>query len=93
MQRDQAQDLGLLRSERGQHAAQTEGLGAELGPQPVLARGGRVALVEDQVDDLEHGVQPRRPVRSLGTSKGTPASAIVFLARTMRCAMVGSGTT
>jgi hypothetical protein len=49
--------FGLLRRERGQHAAQAAGLVTELRPQPVLASSGGVALVEDEVDDLEHSRQ------------------------------------
>ena len=63
------------------------------GPHPVVAGGGRVALVEDEVDDLEHrgraGPPARRP---RGTSNGTLASARARLARTIRWATVGSGT-
>ena len=63
------------------------------GPHPVVAGRRRVALVEDEVDDLEHRRQPRR---ALGAARhlerDTFASASVRLARTMRWAMVGSGT-
>ena len=56
-------------------------------------RAGRVALVEDQVDDGEH----RRAAASgssasAGTRYGIRASRILPFARTSRCAMVGSGT-
>ena len=60
---------------------------------PVVARGRRVPLVEDEVDDLEHRRQARVAARRpRGTSNGTRASASVRLARTMRWATVGSGT-
>src|SRR5215472_4074032 len=44
--------------ELGQHAAQAEGFVAEARPGPVIAGGRGVALVEDQVDDLEHRREP-----------------------------------
>ena len=86
-------DLGLLGDELGEDAAEAERVLAERGAHPVVAGGRRVALVEDQVDDLEH--RRRGAARSSaprGTSKGTRASASVRLARTMRWAIVGSGT-
>ena len=57
-QRHQAVHLGLARGEPGQDPAQPQGVLAQRRPHPVVAGGGRVALVEDQVDDLEHGGQP-----------------------------------
>ena len=64
---------------------------AELAPHPARAGRRGVALVEDQVDDLEDRTRSRS-LRSSprGTSKGMCASAIVFFARTMRCWIVGS---
>ena len=44
----------------------------------------RVALVEDEVDHLEHGRQPSGQLVPRGTSKGTRASARVRFARTIR---------
>src|SRR5256884_2708496 len=58
-QRDQAVDLGLFWDELGEDAAQTQRLLAQRGPHPVLARGRRVAFVEDEVDDLEHRYKAR----------------------------------
>ena len=46
--------LGLGGSQLGQDAAEAQRLLAELGPHPVVAGGGRIALVEDQVDHLQH---------------------------------------
>jgi len=60
-QRDEAVDLRLARDELGQDSAQTERLLAERRSHPVLARGRRVALVEDQVDHLEDRCQARDP--------------------------------
>ena len=63
------------------------------GPHPVVARGRRVALVEDEVDDLEHRREPRGAARRRAAPRTARcASASVRLARTMRCAIVGSGT-
>ena len=63
------------------------------GPHPVVAGGRGVALVEDEVD------APRAPTRAARRARrraaprtARAASASVRLARTMRCAMVGSGT-
>ena len=39
----------------------------------VIARGGRVALVEDQVDDLEHHREPRRAARRAPGPRTGPA--------------------
>jgi hypothetical protein len=54
--------LGFVGHEGGEYAAEAERLAAELGPHPVLASGGRVALVEDEVDDLEHATQARQAI-------------------------------
>ena len=57
-QRHQGMRLGLAGCQRGEHAAEAHRLLAQLGACPLLAGGGGVALVEDQVDGLEHGAQP-----------------------------------
>ena len=49
-----------------------------------------MALVEDQVEDLEDGGEPSGPGRRAGAGSRTPF--IFCLARLMRCAMVASGT-
>ena len=53
--------------------------------------GRRVALVEDQVDDLEHRRQARRQLGAARHLERHAPSASVRFARTMRCAIVGSG--
>ena len=56
-QGDQAMDLGLLGDQLGEDAPQAQRLLAERRAHPVVPGRGRVALVEDQVDHLEHGVE------------------------------------
>src|SRR5258706_89937 len=46
--------LGLLRSELGQDASKTQRILAECGPEPVVTGSSRIALVENQVADLEN---------------------------------------
>ena len=63
------------------------------GPHPVVAGGGRIALVEDQVDDRKHRRQPGGELVAARDLEGDASlSASVRLARTMRWAIVGSGT-
>src|SRR6185437_15656185 len=59
-------DFRLMRSEFGQNASQAQSIFAKTGPQPVIACGGRVALVEDEINDF----QDRRDARGkLSTSR------------------------
>jgi len=51
-------DLGLPRQQPGDDPAEAQGLLAQLGADPLLTGRGGVALVEDEVDDLEHRRQP-----------------------------------
>ena len=57
-QRDEAVDLGLVRGEPGEDPPEPQRVLAERRPDPVLAGGRRVALVEDQVDHLEDDREP-----------------------------------
>ena len=83
----------LLRRQLGQHAAQAQRLVAQRRAHPVVAGGGGVAFVEDQVDHLEHRGQALAPARRRAAPRtARRPRASVRLARTMRCAMVGSGT-
>ena len=59
-QGQQPQRLGVVRGQPGQHPAQPQRLGAQVGARPLAPAGRRVALVEDQVHDLAYGVQPGR---------------------------------
>jgi hypothetical protein len=52
---DQAVNLRLVRNKLGEDAPQAQRLLAELRAHPVLAGGRRIALLEDEVEDLEHG--------------------------------------
>ena len=63
-------DLRLLRSELGQDAAETQRVLAERRSHPVVAGGRRVALVEDEVDDLEHRRQPGGALGPAGDLEG-----------------------
>ena len=69
-QRDEAVDLGLLRDELGQDAPEPQRVLAERGPHPVVAGRRRVALVEDEVDDLEHRRQTRGKLGPAGDLEG-----------------------
>ena len=59
-EREQAGDLRLVRHQRAEDACQPDRLGAELPPHERLARGRRVALVEDEIQRGEHGAEPVR---------------------------------
>ena len=65
-QRHEPVHLRLARRELGQHAAEPERVLDERGAHPLLALRRRVALVEDQVDDLEDAGQPRVELLALG---------------------------
>ena len=58
--------LGLVRHEGDEQAGQPDGLGAQVGAHELAPGRRAVALVEDQVDDAEHGTQP---VRELGLAR------------------------
>ncbi len=65
-QRNEPVDLRLPRSELCQDAAEPQRVFAQLGSQPVVAGGRRVALVEDEIDDLEHR---REAIDKLGPAR------------------------
>src|SRR5204863_4819202 len=69
-ERDQAVDLRLRRHEPGQDAAEAKRVLAEGGSHPVVTGGRRVALVEDEVDDLEHGRQAGGELGAAGDLEG-----------------------
>ena len=69
---DEAVHLGLVGHEARQHTAQAERLGAEICSNPVFARGGRVSLVEDEVDHFEDGTEPHDTLRAGRHLEGDP---------------------
>ncbi|OKK17389.1 hypothetical protein AMK16_21330 [Streptomyces sp. CB00455] len=71
-QRGEAVDFGLRRHQRGQDTGQAQGVLAQGGAQEVLAGGGRVALVEDEVDDLQDRAEPGLAVGAVGHLEGHP---------------------
>ena len=58
-ERDEAVRLGLARRQLDEHPPEPQRVLAEPRPHDVVARGGGIALVEDEVDDAEDGRQPR----------------------------------
>jgi hypothetical protein len=65
-QGDEAVDLRFRGEQLGEDAAEPQRLLDQLGPHPVLAGGRRVALVEDEVDRLEHGGETVGELVALG---------------------------
>ena len=63
-QRDEAVHLRLVRSQLGQDPPQTQRVLAQRRPHPVVSRRRRIALVEDEVDHLEHRRQAGGPLRA-----------------------------
>jgi hypothetical protein len=59
-------DLRLVGDEPAEYPAEAQRVLAQRGPQPVVAGRRRVALVEDEVDDLEDGRQARRQLGLAG---------------------------
>ena len=57
-EREQRLDLGFAGQQAVEQAPQPDRLGAQLAPHQRIARGGAVALVEHEVDDREHRVEP-----------------------------------
>jgi hypothetical protein len=52
-QGEEAEHIGILGHQRGQHAAEPLRLQAQARPDKVVARRGRIAFIENEVDDLE----------------------------------------
>lgn len=58
--------LRLLRHQSGEHPAEPHRLLGQVPADPLVAGGRRIPLIEDQVDDLQHGRQPRRQLLGIG---------------------------
>ena len=67
---DEAVDFGFGGDEFGEDAAEAEGFFAEGGAEPVVAGGGGVAFVEDQVDDFEDGGEAGGELGAAGNFEG-----------------------
>ena len=71
VQEHEGEETGRFRRRRWPHqhpheAPEADGLGAEVGPHERLAPGGRIPLVEDEIDDRQHRVDPRGHVLRVG---------------------------
>ena len=73
-------------------AGQADRLPGQLGPVQRRSRAGGVALVEDEVQHLEHGSEPLGPFGLRGQLNSAPLALIRCLARLIRWATVASGT-
>ncbi len=89
----EAVDFRFVGGKFGEDAAEAEGVFAETGTDEVVAGGGGVALVEDEVDDFEdRGEGPGSQLGASGDFEGDVFfGECVRLARTMRWAIVASG--
>src|SRR5262245_33089223 len=61
----QAHGLGLVRKECGQTAREAKGIGKEITANELSASSRQVTFVEQEVQDAEDGVQPRRQRRAI----------------------------
>ena len=55
---EHAQRLGLVRHEAAQDPTQADGLGGQVAPNQVGPRGGRIPLVEEEVEHRQHRGRP-----------------------------------
>jgi hypothetical protein len=69
-QRQQPPALCIFGHQLTEQSAQTERLGAELPADEFFAAGRGVALIEDQIDDLEDAADPSRQLLVLGDGVG-----------------------
>ena len=74
-QRDEAVDFRLLRSKLGEDTAEAERILAEGRAHPVVTCSRRVALVKDEIDNLEHGSQTRGQIGTARNLKGSTCLA------------------
>jgi hypothetical protein len=84
--------LCAVRREINKDASEPQSVFAQFVAHDVFARACGIAFVEDEVDHCEHCSEMRRELPAARNGDGIFASASVRFARTMRCAIVGSGT-
>ena len=70
---------GVGASQRPHEAPETDRLGAEVGPDERLAASRRIALVEDEIDHRQHGVEALGHVLRLGHGVGNAGVADLAL--------------
>ena len=71
-QRQQPRHLAVVGQQRARHPGQADRLARELAPLQLLAGRRRVALVEDQVEHLQHDARAARRARRRGGSSKRP---------------------
>ena len=91
-QREQPGDLAVVGQQPVQLRASRIASADRSGALQVAARRCGVALVEDQVEHVQHGASRRPRSGSAGIRNGTPLALMRCLARLIRWAMVASGT-
>ena len=92
-ERQQPRDLAVVGQQAVEVAAKPDRLGRQVGALQVGTGARRVALVEDQVQDVQDDPQaapPARPPAACGSRP--PADLMVCFARLIRWAIVASGT-
>ena len=72
-------DLWFLGQKLSEPAPKAECVIAEGGAHPLLAGGGGVALVEDEIDHGEHGVEPLSKLVAAWSFKGDMRFGQCFL--------------
>ena len=75
----QTQHLRLLGDETGNGIDQSEGVVAQRGPEDIVTGRGRVALVEDQIDDSQHRFETVRQFVLFGDAIGDTGVSDLFL--------------
>ena len=73
-QRDEPVHFRFVRHQLGQDAPEPQRFIAERRPHPVVARGRRIAFVEDQVDDVDDRGQPALRALRRAALRSAPAS-------------------
>ena len=89
---EQPDHLGLVGHQVGEQPRQPDCLGAEVRPYERPARARGVALVVDEVENGEDGLEAIRQLEPFGHTVGDVRVADLALRPTRRCAIVASGT-